>query len=272
MTSHQGNAPWVLLFGGASETGFLAHALAETGHRVLVSTVTDSDLGIDGLAGVDRHVGVLDGAAMVGIMRAYGVQRVVIATHPYAVVVAANAMAAANELCVPHVRYLRPPGAPPSEEGGDLVTVDSHEEAAQHAFAVGGPVLLTTGSRHLAPYVQAAARTSLPVVVRVLNRPESVQACREAGIPDSHVIAGKGPFGTTTNLDHLRRYRIAALVTKDGGRAGGLDSKLAAARKFGCRVVLVRRPPVDEDHVCRSLEQVVAWCGEESACDQGASR
>ncbi|MHC4781262.1 MAG: precorrin-6A/cobalt-precorrin-6A reductase [Planctomycetota bacterium] len=34
------------------------------------------------------------------------------------------------------------------------------------------------------------------------------------------------------------------MVTKDGGRAGGVAAKLAAARSEGCRLVVLRRPPI----------------------------
>lgn len=262
MKDARDSTPWLLLFGGAAETGPLARAMSNTGCRVLVSTVTDEDLGIEDLPDVLRHVGPLDAPAMVALMQARGVQRVVIATHPYAVVVAENAIAAAQELDIPYIRYVRPPALDGTDEEAacGVIAVDSHAAAADAAFAVGGPVLLTTGSRHLASYVQASARTGLPVVARVLDRPESAQACREAGIPDDRVIAGKGPFGVDANLQHLRRYQIAALVTKDGGRAGGVGDKLEAARVAGCRVVLIRRPAVDEDTVRWDQEEVAAWC------------
>jgi precorrin-6x reductase len=32
------------------------------------------------------------------------------------------------------------------------------------------------------------------------------------------------------------------IVTKESGRAGGLDAKLAAARRENCRVIILRRP------------------------------
>ncbi|MCX5838866.1 MAG: precorrin-6A/cobalt-precorrin-6A reductase [Deltaproteobacteria bacterium] len=35
---------------------------------------------------------------------------------------------------------------------------------------------------------------------------------------------------------------IGAIVTKESGRAGGLDAKLAAARRKHCRVIVLRRP------------------------------
>ena len=40
----------------------------------------------------------------------------------------------------------------------------------------------------------------------------------------------------------LEQYQIHWIVTKDGGKAGGLEEKLAAARRTGVSVLLVGRP------------------------------
>jgi precorrin-6x reductase len=47
--------------------------------------------------------------------------------------------------------------------------------------------------------------------------------------------------------DRLRPGRlfvvgIGAIVTQESGRAGGLDAKLAAARRGNCQVIVLRRP------------------------------
>lgn len=118
----------------------------------------------------------------------------------------------------------------------------NHAEAAEMAFAEGRPVLLTTGSRNLAPYAEAARRTGVLLAVRVLDIPESLQVCRETGIPEDRIIAGRGPFSVTENLAAIHRFGIGVIVTKESGRAGGLDAKLAAARQENCQVIVLRRP------------------------------
>jgi precorrin-6x reductase len=117
-----------------------------------------------------------------------------------------------------------------------------HAEAAGMAFAEGRPVLLTTGSRNLAPYAEAARRTGILLAVRVLDIPESLAACRAAGIPENRIIAGRGPFSVEENLTAIRRFGIGAIVTKESGRAGGFDAKLTAAHRGNCQVIILRRP------------------------------
>ena len=117
-----------------------------------------------------------------------------------------------------------------------------HAEAAEMAFAEGRPVLLTTGSRNLTPYAEAARRTGVLLAVRVLDIPESLAACRAAGIPEDRIIAGRGPFSVTENLAAIHRFGIGVIVTKESGRAGGIEAKLAVADQANCRLIVISRP------------------------------
>ena len=51
----------------------------------------------------------------------------------------------------------------------------------------------------------------------MLPRADSLSACGAAGVPASHVIAMQGPFSRELNEALIRQFRIAYLVTKDGG-------------------------------------------------------
>jgi len=146
-------------------------------------------------------------------------------------------------------RLASPVESPAGAEAGRIKPSESpvrfaadHAEAAEMAFAEGRPVLLTTGSRNLAPYAEAARRTGVPLAVRTLDIPESLLLCREAGIPEDRIIAGRGPFSVEEDLAAIWRFGIGVIVTKESGRAGGLDAKLAAARQGNCQVIILRRP------------------------------
>ena len=126
---------------------------------------------------------------------------------------------------------------------GDIDPVRSRPPGSNGGrFADGRPVLITTGSRNLAPYAEAAHRTGIPLTVRVLDAPESLAACRAAGIGDDQVIADRGPFTLEENLAAIRRFGIGVLVAKESGQAGGLDAKLSAARETNCQVIVLSRP------------------------------
>ena len=250
----------ILLIGGTSETAPLAAVLAAAGYAVLVSTATETPLAIGDHPRIARRSGRLDAEKMAALIAEKGIRAIVDAAHPYAVEAHRTAREAAARLAIPCLLFCRPalltpaavppeggPSAsgPPAGRGLPEITVAfaaDHAAAAALAFADRRPVLLTTGSRNLAPYADAARKTGIPLWVRVLDAPESLTACREAGIPAERIIAGRGPFSVEENLALIGRCGIGVLVSKESGRAGGLDAKLAAARLSGCRIVVIGRP------------------------------
>jgi precorrin-6A/cobalt-precorrin-6A reductase len=234
----------ILLLGGTGNTAEIALALARAGYRVLVSKATEVPLDVGRHARIESRWGPLDERGLAELIAQRKIRAVVDATHPYATAIRAQARRAAEAMKIPYFSFLRPAAIDP--HSADVVLVADHAAAAEAAFSFGQPVLLTTGARNLAPYVTAARRTGLPLVVRVLERPASRAACLQAGIPPQHILAGRGPFSVEQNRRHIRAFGIGVLVTKDGGRAGGVPEKLAAARSEHCRVVALRRPEAAE--------------------------
>jgi precorrin-6A/cobalt-precorrin-6A reductase len=231
----------ILLLGGTSETGPLAQALLDQGLDLLVSTATDAPLALP--PGVARRSGRMDSDAIAELCASLGVRVLVDAGHPFALELHAACRAAAARTGLPLLRWLRAPSELPP---GTLLAM-GHPDAARKAFNLGGPVLVTSGSRNLAPYVAEARRTCLPLLARVLDHPESLAACLAAGLETSEIVTGRGPFTLKENRDLLRRHGARALVTKDSGTAGGLQAKLDSARLEGCAVVVVTRPEAEAD-------------------------
>jgi precorrin-6A/cobalt-precorrin-6A reductase len=237
----------ILLLGGTSETAPLASALLEAGYQVLVSTATDVPLALPEHPNLRRRHGRLDATAMAELMRREEVRVLIDAAHPYASKARQQARQAAETLGLPYLRWERP--------GTDFSAypirwTEDHAEAATLAFADGRPVLLTTGSRHLAPYVEQARRTGIPLRARVLPHAESRLAVEQAGLAAEEVIFGQGPFSVEENRAQIHGHAIGVLVTKDSGEAGGVPAKLAAARLEGCRVIVIRRPIASVEERC----------------------
>ncbi|MBI2191566.1 MAG: precorrin-6A reductase [Planctomycetes bacterium] len=229
----------ILLLGGTSETAALATGLAEAGYPVLVSTATEIPLETGRHPAIRRRSGRLDAEGLAAIVREEGIRAVVDATHPFATVVHATARETATRLSIPYLRFERPHT---DLQTHNLFFAEDHPQAARIAFSFGRAVLLTTGSKVLEPYVSEARRTGTALAARVLPHPQSLEACRAAGLPDGLILTGRGPFSVEENRSAIRQFGIGVLVTKDSGAAGGVPEKIAAARLEGCCVVVVRRP------------------------------
>lgn len=227
----------ILLLGGTSDCPSVAEALARVGYRVLVSSATEVDLFTGSHPRIERRCGRLDVGQMTALIGERAIQAIVDAAHPYATVVHTTAEQVACKVGIPYLSYVRPGCV---GEGDGICVVADHEEAAQRAFQFGKPVLLTIGSRHVAAYGQQARRTGVDLIARVLDHPESLQACRDAKIP--HIVIGRGPFSIDENRRLIRQFNAGVLVTKDSGDAGGVREKLEAARLEGCEVIVVGRP------------------------------
>lgn len=235
----------VLIFGGTTEGRRLAARLAELGVPATVSVATA--LGAEELAGIPGLtvlIGRRDAAAMQALAAGYTL--CVDATHPYAREATANIRAACAAAGVPLHRLLRPA----SRAEGALCVANCAEAAACLARQTGN-ILLTTGAKELPTF---AALPKDRLFVRVLPTHESLAACEALGLPHRNILALQGPFTQKMNEAMLEQYRIAWLVTKDGGRAGGFDQKLAAARSAGAQLLVVGRPPEQNG---QTMEQIL---------------
>lgn len=249
----------ILLIGGTSETAPLAEALAAAGFKVLVSTATQVPLDVGKHPNISRRSGVLDEEGMARLVADLGVRAVVDASHPYSLAARVNAKTVADDLNIPYFRLARPPAA---TDGDSILFAENHESAARTACSFGRPVLLTTGSRNIVPYAQEAGRTGTILVVRVLPHPDSVEACRRAGVPDEHIVKGRGPFSVEVNRKVIREFGIGTVVTKDSGIEGGFPAKIEAARLEKCRVVVVRRPDEISEQTFSSMSELVTAVSE----------
>ena len=199
---------------------------------------------------------------------------VIDATHPYAAVVSEHivtACAAAGVRCIrveredsgaeehgiesaqkvlPERESTGAGGKASAPEGAALHWVESIEEAAawlaqsdrSSSEAAQRPnILITTGSKELAPYTQVpdfAARC----YVRALPTVEALEKCQAIGFRRDHLILMQGPFSEEMNVAQLRYADAGYLVTKASGETGGFPEKCEAALALGVEVVCIGRP------------------------------
>jgi precorrin-6A/cobalt-precorrin-6A reductase len=244
----------ILLLGGTGESAAVAEGIAEAGYEVLVSAATDVPLDSGSHANLHRRSGRLNQDGMLELVRRQHIRAIVDVTHPYASEVRATAAQVAESMHIPYLTYVRPKSI---SRANTVRSVCTHEKGAQVAFAPGKRVLLTIGSKHVAPYVKEARRKNVLLAARALDHPDSIRVCLEAGLPEDCIVTGRGPFTVEQNRVLLRRFEIGVLVTKDSGDRGGVREKLEAARLEGCEVVVVERPELPTARACATLPELI---------------
>jgi precorrin-6A/cobalt-precorrin-6A reductase len=235
----------VLILGGTGEARRLATALVAEGVDVLSSlagrvadpVVPPGEVRIGGFGGA---------AGLTAWLQAHPVQSLVDATHPFAATMTASAAAAADATGIPLLRLQRPGWSP--QPGDDWRWVDTPAEAAL-AVAGFGSVFLTTGRRGLGAFAGLTGRC----LVRSVDPPDPPLPERTT------VVLARGPFAVSDELALMRQHAVDVVVTKDSG--GGMTAaKLAAARRLGVPVVLIRRPPLPPGvPTVATVEEAVAW-------------
>jgi precorrin-6A/cobalt-precorrin-6A reductase len=233
-----------LILGGTTEAVQLAEACAEVPELEITTS----------LAGRTRAPAAPPGALRIGgfggadglerYLRAQAIDRLVDATHPFAVRIGQNALQACRATGVPRLRLLRPPWQ--RRPGDRWIEVDSLAEAARR-LPQSARVFLSVGRSNLGAFV------GLPqwFLVRTI---EPAERC----LANARWLAERGPFRLEDELALLREHAIDAVVTKaSGGEA--TYPKLAAARQLGLPVIMVRRPPPPAGPLVDSVAAALAW-------------
>ena len=191
---------------------------------------------------------------------------VVDATHPFATEVSVNIRESLKGLDIPYFRLGREkiPGEEGERQAGEQQAEEQNYMARKYfqntAACVEalkkteGKIFLTTGSKELSAFCrEKTIRKRL--VVRVLPGMESLQECVRNGLEGRQIIAMQGPFSKEMNLAMIRQYQASVLVTKESGKTGGEDTKLAAAGEAQIPSYIILRP--DEKTSVMDMEEVL---------------
>ncbi len=258
----------VLVFAGTTEGRELLEILDRTGISVHACVATEYGSQIlKSTSNVTVHTGRLDEQQMRELYKETGCEIVVDATHPYAVVVTDTIRKSIEGTDICYLRLLRDNDAHydswESDAADNLANgisdgqhyYDDIQSCASDLSNYEGNILLTTGSKELAAFASNSdIRERL--IVRVIPGMESLKLCYDAGLEGRQIIAMQGPFSQEMNEAVIREYSIKHLVTKESGVTGGVDSKLAAVKKAGIDVHIIKRPKLDKIDSCKKYTGV----------------
>lgn len=234
-----------LILGGTAEAVQLARGCAALADLEIISSLAGRTRAPTTPPGEVRIGGFGGALGLAAFLDARAIDRVVDATHPFAVRIGRHAEQACSALSVPRLRLLRPPWR--RVPGDKWTVVGDLAEAAQRLPSSGRRVLLTIGQREL----DAFEGQDHWFLVRTIEPP--LRPWRNA-----HWLSARGPFRLEDELALLREHAIDVLVTKaSGGEA--TYPKLAAARALGLPVIMVLRPPPPPGPVVESVAEALAW-------------
>jgi cobalt-factor III methyltransferase len=167
-------------------------------------------------------------------------EKVIDATHPFAVEVSKNLMEFCRTREIPYIRYERPEEC---IEGDNVYFVENVEQAAEKAKKIGGQILLTLGSKNIDPFLCEEFRERISI--RMLPDPQLIQDLLSKRISPDRIIAIQGPFSISLNKALMVDRSIDCLVTKSSGKEGGVEDKIVAARELDISVIVIKRPDME---------------------------
>ena len=263
----------ILIFGGTTEGRVLSKKLAEkkkAEDSITVCVASDYGEKMMNNIPVNIHVGRLDKDQMIQFIEDGNYETIIDATHPFATEVTENIKSSCKECDRRYIRLKRDEEKVSGQESDNILYCNSCIDAAEKLEAltrdssdVGNSsdagnklrmltrdssdaeekrknVLLTTGSKELQCFVDSVDVKKL--YVRVIPSDESINKALSSGISEDHIIAMMGPFSEETNIEHIQKYEIKYLVTKESGSGSGFHNKISAASKEGVTVLVIRRP------------------------------
>jgi precorrin-6A/cobalt-precorrin-6A reductase len=218
----------ILILGGTYEARMLADALVALGHEVITSLAGRTSE--PRLPAGDVRVGKFGGIpGLAAYLKAFRIDQLVDATHPYAGLISINAVAASQQAGVSLVRLMRSPWDEPDDAPWQHCPDTA---AAAKALPANAKVLLTTGHAGLADFL---TRDDCDFIVRLIEPPE-LTLPRHA-----RLLIDRPPYTLDGEIDLIKRHDVTHIVTKNSG-GNQTSAKLAAARQLGIAVMMIARP------------------------------
>ena len=109
---------------------------------------------------------------------------------------------------------------------------------------------LALGRQELAPF------EALPHHAYLIRSVDPVEP--PLAVPDAVYVTARGPFGVEDDVRLLAEHHIDVVVSKNAGGDASY-AKIAAARRLGLPVVMVRRPAVPDVPAVATVAEAEVW-------------
>ncbi|OKH37560.1 cobalt-precorrin-6A reductase [[Phormidium ambiguum] IAM M-71] len=253
----------IWLIGGTGESAKLAIGLLQIQLPLVISVTTESARSLyPNSPLLQVWVGRFNLSEIEEFLTQQNIIAVLDASHPYAVEISQNAIAACQKQQIPYLRFERPRwevgGWGDGEVGGKLIYLDSFEKLVTGDYLVGERVLFTVGYKVLPLFRDWHKRSTL--FARVLPATTSIDAALAAGFTQDKLFAMRPPIPINLERELWRHWQISMVVTKASGAPGGEDVKRQLAAELGVTLLIIEPPIILYPRVTSDLGEAIAFC------------
>jgi precorrin-6A/cobalt-precorrin-6A reductase len=241
-----------LILGGTNDANRLAEAAAERGLDAIYSYAGRTQA--PARQALPTRIGGFGGTGgLIDYIRQQGISHVVDATHPFAVEISRNAVAACATTGIALIALERAPWK--RSPGDNWIEVEDLAAAVVALPEQRARIFLAIGRRHLGAF---AARPQHAYTLRLADAPDAALP-----LPYASVVVSRGPFTLQGDRDLLRSRDIEWIVARNAGGSGAL-AKIEAARQLGLPVIMIARPQLPDRPSTESLGEVLGFLGHDA--------
>ncbi|PID89482.1 MAG: precorrin-6A reductase [Bacteroidia bacterium] len=237
---------WII--GGTSEALKIRDELLGLGKKMVLSTTTSYGSKLSEHQGVILVQKMLQATDMLALIDEYSIDLLIDASHPFALQVSKNAIAACRQKKIPYLRFERK-----NIRYDNARYYPSYESLIAALRQTQGNIFLTIGSKNVNLFSVLDIER---LTARVLPDENSIALCRKAGLLPHQIIAMKGRMKQETNKALFVEYETKHLISKDSGESGGMNEKVKAADELGILVHIIERPALDYDEKYSDIQSL----------------
>lgn len=243
----------ILVIGGTSDSLIICDKFKSIGKDFILSVTTEygRDLALEHAENIS--LGKMDFNDMKKFVSVNNIDKIIDATHPYAVEVSKTAIEVSKKLGIGYLRFERK-SLIEDIKYKNIYIVETLEEACEIAERFGNNIFIGTGSKNLGVYVSRLKHKNL--IARVLPTSDVIKSCEDMGLNADNIIAMKGPFSKDININMYKHYDIDFVITKESGNAGGFLEKIEACEELGIPVAIIKRSRIDYPNVTDDLRKI----------------
>lgn len=226
-------AKTILIIGGTTEGKTSATVCDEATKPYFYSTKYTLT-GIDAVY-AESVSGGLDSREMISFCKEQNVGLIIDAAHPYAIGVHGTVSKVKERLRLPVIRFAREDIILKAD---NVKYFDSFEQVEQYLLDKQiSPLLALTGVNTLSKLQEYYKQ--YPCYLRIMRREESLNLLGKSNFPSENILFYED---TVDDVGELRKLEPAAILTKDSGKVGGMEDKIALSNQLKIPLLVISKP------------------------------